>query len=68
MEKPGPAEHDVMKMADDEIGAVEVEVRRQRPDDETGQPADGKEKDERQGEKERGVDWRWTPCKGWTPS
>jgi len=40
-------------MADDEIRAMEMKIRRQGPDDEAGKAADGKEKDERQGKQER---------------
>ena len=63
----GPAEHDIMKMPDDKIGAVEMEVRRQGADDQAREAADGKEKNEGQGKKERRVDFDGALVKGGHP-
>ena len=54
--KARSAEHHVMKMADDKVGAVKVQVGRERPDDKAGQAADGKKENEGHGKQERGVE------------
>ena len=42
-------EHRVMKVGDNEIGAVQLDIGGQRAEEESGQPADPEEEQERQG-------------------
>src|SRR5580704_7370819 len=42
----GTADHDVVKMRDDEIGAVQVNVRRERREEQSGEAAHGEQTDE----------------------
>ena len=46
-------EHDVVKVTDDEIGAVQVQVRRQRADDKARKAADGEEENEGERKEQR---------------
>ena len=61
----GAAEHDVVEVADDEVGVVDVDVDGQRALHEPGQAADGEEEDEGEGEEHGRPGGRWSPCRGW---
>ena len=52
----GAAEHDVVEVADHEVGVVHVDVGGERAEDQAGQAADGEEEDEAQGEEQRRVE------------
>ncbi len=49
----GAAEHDVVEMADHEMGVVDVDVGGGRAEHQAGQAADGEEQDEGEGEQHR---------------
>ena len=51
-----PADHDVMKMRDDEIGVRDVHIHRERGEEKPGQPADGEQPDEPERVKHRRVE------------
>ena len=50
------ADHDVVKVRDDEIGVVDVDVDGDRGEEKAGQAADGEEADETQGIEHRRVE------------